>query len=408
MRRPPSVEEPPVPDRPSLWTRAVAGEPPDPASGAISTPIVQATSFVVEPGAVGFSAEDMREEQPYFYGRWGSPTVRVLERRLADLDDGEDAVCFASGMAAITGLLLHLVRQGDHAVVSDLCYAGVAEWARQDLPRAGVEVTFVDTSDLDEVRAAIRPSTRVVYVETPVNPTLRLADVEALAGVSHAAGALLVVDSTVATPVALRPLTLGADFVVHSLTKYACGHGDAMGGVVIGRRDAMARLRRHSLVHLGAALAPAAASLILRGLVTLPLRMRAHEEGALEVARFLEGHPRVRRVLYPGLDSHPQRALARRTMANTSGLLSFVAEGGEALARRLGERLRIALYAVSLGKHRTLVYYLPTEDLLRTSFQLQGEKARRFRELAGEGLFRVSIGLEAPGEIVEDLARALA
>jgi cystathionine gamma-synthase/methionine-gamma-lyase len=333
--------------------------------------------------------------------------VRVLERRLADLDDGEDAVCFASGMAAVTGLLLHLLGQGDHAVVSDLCYAGVAEWTRQDLRRFGVEVTFVDTSDPDEVRQALRPNTRVVYVETPVNPVLRLVDVEALAAIAHGGGAALVVDSTIATPIALQPLTLGADYVVHSLTKYACGHGDALGGVVIGRRGAMARLRQHSLVHMGAALSPNAASLILRGLVTLPLRMRAHEEGAVRVARFLEGHPRVRRVLYPGLDSHPQRALAIRTMRNTSGLLSFVAEGGAALARQLGERLRLALYAVSLGKHRTLVYYLPTDDLLRTSFQLEPDKERRFRALAGEGLFRVSVGLEAPDEIVGDLDQAL-
>ncbi len=394
-------------ERPSLWTRAVAGEPPDPTYGAITTPVVQATSFVVAPGAVGFSAEDLREEQPFFYGRWGSPTVRVLERRLADLDDGEDAVCFATGMAAVTGLLLHLLQQGDHAVVSDLCYAGVAEWARHDLRRLGVDVTFVDTSDLAEVRAAVRPGTRVVYAETPVNPTLRLVDVAALSAIAHDAGALLAVDSTIATPIGIRPLALGADFVLHSLTKYACGHGDALGGVVIGRRDATARLRQHTLIHLGAALAPSAASLILRGLVTLPLRMRAHEEGALRVARVLEAHPRVRRVLYPGLDSHPQRELALRTMANTSGLLSFVADGGEALARQVGERLRLALYAVSLGKHRTLVYYLPTEDLLRTSFQLDAEKARRFREVAGDGLFRISVGLEAPEEIVADLDQAL-
>jgi len=395
-----------VPDRRSLWTRAVAGEPPDPTYGAIGTPIVQATSFVVEPGAVGFSAEDLGDEQPWFYGRWGSPTVRVLEKRLADLDDGEDAVCFASGMAAATGLLLHLLGKGDHALVSDVCYAGVAEFAR-GLGRLGVEVAFVDTSDLEEVRAALRPTTRVVYVETPANPTLRLADVEALAALTRGTGAALIVDSTIATPMGLRPLTMGADYVVHSLTKYACGHGDALGGAVIGRREDMASLRQRSLIHLGAALNPAAASLILRGLVTLPLRMRAHEEGAVRVARFLESHPRVRRVLYPGLDSHPQRALAIRTLRNTSGLLSFVADGGAALARQLGERLHLALYAVSLGKHRTLVYYLSTDDLIRTSYRLEGEAERRFRAVAGDGLFRVSVGLESPDELVADLGEAL-
>jgi cystathionine beta-lyase/cystathionine gamma-synthase len=395
-------------DRWSLWTRAVAGEPPDAAHGAIGTPIVQATSFVVKPGEVGFSAADMREDQPYFYARWGSPTVRTLERALADLDDGEDAVCFASGMAAASGLLLHVLRAGDHAVVSDVCYAGVAELARDGLRRLGIEVSFADLSDLEEVRAALRPGTRLVWAETPVNPILRLVDVEALARVAHGAGAALAVDSTIATPIGLTPLALGADFVVHSLTKYACGHGDALGGVVVGRRSAMAALRQDALVHHGGAMSPVAASLVLRGLVTLPLRMRAHEEGALRVARFLEGHPRVRRVLYPGLDSHPQAALARRQLRNASGLLSFVADGGDALARQLAARLRLVLYAVSLGKHRSLLYYLPTEDLLRTSYRLEGEKAARFRALAGEGLFRVSVGLEAPDEIVADLAQALA
>lgn len=395
-------------DRFSLWTRAVAGEPPDAATGAIGTPIVQATSFVVKPGEIGFSAADMTDDQPYFYGRWSSPTVRVLERRLADLDDGEDAVCFATGMAAISGLLLHLLRAGDHAIVSEICYAGVAELGRDGLRRLGIEVTFADLSELDEVRAAVRPNTRLVYAETPVNPILRLADVEALAEVAHGAGAMLAVDSTIATPIGIRPLALGADYVLHSLTKYACGHGDALGGAVIGNRRAMAALRQDALVHHGGAMGPNAASLILRGLVTLPLRMRAHEEGALRVARFLEAHPRVRRVLYPGLPSHPQAALARRQLRNTSGLLAFVADGGAELARQLADRLQLVLYAVSLGKHRSLVYYLPTDDLLRTSFPLTGEKASRFRALAGDGLFRLSVGLEAPDEIIADLERALA
>lgn len=393
--------------RPSLWTRAVAGEPLDAATGAIGTPIVQATSFAVPPGEVGFSAADMTDEQPFFYGRWSSPTVRVLERRLADLDDGEDAVCFASGMAAASALLLHLLGAGDHAIVGDICYAGVAELAREELPRLGIEISFADLADLEDVRAALRPNTRLVYAESPANPTLQLADVDALARLAHAHGAALAVDSTIATPVGLRPLSLGADYVVHSLTKYACGHGDALGGVVIGSRAAMAALRQRCLVHHGGVLAPQAASLILRGLVTLPLRMRAHQEGALRVASFLEQHARVKRVLYPGLASHPQAALARRQLANTSGLLAFAAEGAAELATRLADRLQLVLYAVSLGKHRSLIYYLPTEDLLRTSFRLPHDKAERFRALAGPGLFRLSVGLEDPDEIIADLDRAL-
>ncbi|HEX8821163.1 MAG TPA: aminotransferase class V-fold PLP-dependent enzyme [Archangium sp.] len=339
-------------------------------------------------------------------GTW--PTVRTLEKRLADLEGGEDALCFASGMAAITGLLLHLLKSGDHLVLSDVCYAGAAEFARGMLRRYGVEVTPVDTSDLEQVRAALRPNTRLVYIETPCNPILKLTDVEAVATLAHQAGARLVVDSTIATPIGLQPLSLGADFVIHSLTKYIGGHGDVLGGVVVGRSNELAALRQDALIHLGAVLSPFPAWLILRSLATLPQRMAAHAATALEVAMFLETHPRVRRVIYPGLDSHPQAELARRQLRNTSGMISFQVEDGPAVARRLAERMKVVKYAVSLGKPHSLVFYLPTEDLQRTSFQLPPDLLARYRDWAGEGIFRLSIGLEAPRDIIRDLEQALA
>jgi cystathionine gamma-synthase/methionine-gamma-lyase len=385
-----------------------AGETPQDGQRALAPPIVTATSFAVHPGEIGFSAEDIGEDAPYFYSRWANPTVRSLEEKVAALDGGEDAVCFATGMAAATGLLLHLLRAGDRLVVSDVCYAGVAEFVRQTLPKFGVEVVPVDLSDLEEARRAIRPGTRLVYAETPANPILRLTDVPALAEIAREAGAELAVDATIATPIGLRPLAMGATYVVHSLTKYACGHGNALGGAVIGGAAAMARLRQDSLIHLGASMSPHAAATILQGLATLPLRMRAHEEGALRVAAFLEGHARVRRVLYPGIDSHPQRDLARRQMANTSGLMAYVLADGGAGVAKIAERLRVVTYAVSLGKHRSLLYYIPTEDILRTSFRMDDAHAARYREWAGEGVFRLSVGLEAAEDLIEDLGRALA
>ncbi|QRO02213.1 aminotransferase class I/II-fold pyridoxal phosphate-dependent enzyme [Archangium violaceum] len=388
-------------------TRLVQTDADSEEGAPLNTPLVMSTTFRAHPEGVGFSAVDMGEESPFFYARWSTPTVRTLERRLADLEGGEDALCFASGMAAITGLLLHLLKPGDHLVLSDVCYAGAAEFARGMLRRYGVEVSPVDTSDLAQVRAALRPNTRLVYIETPCNPILKLTDVQAVASLAHEAGARLVVDATLATPIGLQPLALGADFVIHSLTKYIGGHGDVLGGVVVGRRTELAALRQDSLIHLGAVLSPFPAWLILRSLPTLPQRMAAHEASARAVASFLQNHPRVRHVIYPGLDSHPQAELARRQLRNTSGMIAFQTEDGPAMARRLAERMKVVKYAVSLGKPHSLVFYLPTEDLQRTSFQLPPDLLERYRAWAGDGIFRLSIGLEAPDDLIRDLDQAL-
>ena len=388
-------------------TRAIhAGEAPDPSTGASAPSIVMSTTFVTEAGA-SFSAEDFREDTPFIYTRWGNPTIAQLERKLASLEGAEACIAFASGMAAITGLLLQSLKPGDHLVLSDVSYAGTAEFAKDYLATRGIEVTRVDMSDPCNIEAAMRPNTRIVYAETPANPLIRLTDIAAAARIAHAAGARLIVDSTIATPLATRPLELGADYVVHSLTKYLGGHGDAIGGAVLGGAADLAELKKGVGIHLGGIISPFNAWLIMRGLATLPIRMRAHEEGALAVGKFLEGRRGVKRVIYPGLASHPQAELARRQMENFSGMLSFQVDDGEAAARRLSEKLEIIHYAVSLGHHRSLVFYLSTADMLRTSFELSPAQEASYKTYAGEGIFRLSVGLEDARDLIEDLDRAL-
>ncbi len=387
-----------------------AGEPKRTVGAPVSPPIVASTSFYSAPDAGGFSAADLTDETPHFYTRWGNPTVDLLESRLAALEGGAGAVVYASGMAAISALFFARLRAGDHLIIPDVCYAGVAELAHDVLSRFGIAVSVVDTSSADAVAAAIRPgTTRLVHIETPANPILKLTDIAAVARIAHDAGAELSVDSTIATPIATQPIALGADYVVHSLTKYVCGHGDALGGAVVAReRDRLAALRQGALVHQGAALNPFAAWLMLRGLETLPVRMRVHEANARAVATFLEGHPAVAAVHWPGLERHSQAELAHRQMRNFSGLLSFaVKRDAAALARRAAERVRIFSYAVSLGKTKSLLYYIPTDDLLRTSFKLDRESAEAYRASAGEGVFRVSVGLEEPSDLLTDLAQVL-
>ena len=390
-----------------LRTTAVhAGEKPDPTTGAIAPNVVMATSYVVgEP--LAFSIEDQGEDSPFVYGRWGSPTLRQLATKLAVFENAEACELYASGMAATTALLLGTLNSGDHLVVSDTNYAGTAELVRNTLPRFGIEATPIDTSDLDAVTSAIRPTTRLIFIETPVNPILRLADISAIGEIAEDAGVAFGVDSTFATPVATRPLELGADFVVHSLTKYIGGHGDAIGGAVLGPTAAIRALNREMTVHHGGVLSPLNAWLIMRGAVTLPIRMSAHEAAALAVAEFLEAHSAVTRVIYPGLSSYPQRVLADRQMANFGGMLTFQVADGDSLAERMRNELKIFRYAVSLGHPHSLIYWLPTSELMASSFRLTGRQLDSYRAYAGDGIFRVSVGLEDPADLIEDLSAVL-
>lgn len=390
-----------------MKTAAVhAGTPSNPLTGAAAPDIAMSTMFVIEPG-ISFSADDITDETPFVYTRWGNPTIQQLERKLAVLEGAEDCVAFGSGVAAIAALFLHILKAGDHLVMSDVTYAAASEFANQKLPNLGIQVTRVDASDPQNVREALRPNTRLVYLETPVNPLLRLTDVEAVAGIAHEVGAPVAVDSTFATPVGLKPVELGADYVIQSLTKYICGHGDAIGGALLGPSEEMKKLRKMA-IHMGGILSPFNAWLLLRGVATLPIRMAAHQENALAVARHLEQHPKIKRVMYPGLPSHPQHDLAVRQMKNFSGMVTFQVEDGPAAARLLSERMEIIHYAVSLGHNRSLLCYLPTDDLLRSSFHLTPEQERSYRAFAGDGVFRFSVGLEDPADLIADLDQALA
>lgn len=385
-----------------------AGEWVDPATRASSPNLVMSVTFAPET-VTGFSARDEQGYEGYVYGRVGSPTVGQLETKLAALEGGEAALCFASGIAAAHALILGRLSGGDHLIVPDANYVGIAELARDTLPRFGIEVSYVDVSRPEEVAAAIRPNTRMLWLETPANPTMKLCDIALLAGLAHQKGVRdVAVDSTYATPIATRPLALGADFVVHSLTKYIGGHGDAMGGAVIGRAEDMAALNLEATVHFGGVLSPFNAWLILRGAATLPIRMQAHEQAALKVARFLESHPAVARVFYPGLPSHPQHELAKRQMRNFSGMMTFqTRERGPDIAARMVRSLEVIHYAVSLGHHRSLIYWISTDDIQASTFRHDAEQLRRYRDYAGDGVFRLSVGIENGDDLIADLERVL-
>ncbi|HMQ55829.1 MAG TPA: PLP-dependent aspartate aminotransferase family protein, partial [Anaerolineae bacterium] len=299
-----------------------AGEQPDPITRAASPNLVMSTTYIADPDS-GFSIENVEADAPYVYTRWSNPTTDQLERKLAALEGAEAGVAFASGMAAISALFLHSLKSGDQLLMSDVAYAGAAELTNEILPGFGIEVIKVNLSNLDELAAVLSPRAKLVFIDTPCNPLLRLTDIAAVAGMAHAVGAKVAVDSTFATPVATRPIELGADFVIHSLTKYIGGHGDALGGALLGPKAELDALRQRINVRLGGVISPFNAWLILRGAATLPLRMKAHEAGAMQVARFLESHPQVKQVMYPGLSSHPQHRLAQRQMENFSGMLTF-------------------------------------------------------------------------------------
>lgn len=380
-----------------------AGERPDPATGASSPNIVMSSTYVTDKPE-GFSAHELTDDSPFVYTRWANPTVRALEEKMAALEGAEACACYASGMGAAAAIVFSLLSSGDHLIVSDVSYAGIAELARDTLPRFGIEVSVVNTSQAEEVSNAMRDETKMIFIDTPCNPIMRLTDIAEIVKIASYGDALVVADNTFATPIGTRPLSLGVDLVMHSLTKYVGGHGDALGGCVCGSSELIRKLNIEATVHYGGIMSPFNAWLIARGAATLPLRMKAHQEGALSLGRFLEQHPKVEAVVYPGLPSHPQHNLAAAQMDNFSGMLTFRVKGGDGadVARRMAENLRIAHYAVSLGHHRTLVCYMPTEDLIASSFRLEGAQAEDYRRFAGDGVFRVSVGLEDAADLIAD------
>ncbi len=370
-------------------TRAIhAGQEPEAATGAVIVPIYQTSTFAQE--AVGV-------HKGYDYARSGNPTRTALETALAALDGGAHALAFASGLAAETAVLLSL-SAGDHVIGGDDCYGGTYRLFDKVFARHGISFDFVDTRDPEEVAEAIRPETRLVWLETPTNPMLKLADIARIAELARARGVLTLVDNTFASPYLQRPLEWGADIVLYSTTKYMGGHSDVVGGaLVLNDEDLYARLKFLQNA-AGGVPGPFDSWLVLRGLKTLALRMRAHSANALAVAQFLEGHPAVAQVIYPGLLSHPQHALAARQMRDFGGMISLILHGGEDAANALVTRTRLFTLAESLGGVESLIE-VPAG---MTHASVAGSKL----EVPG-GLVRLSVGIEEAEDLIADLAQAL-
>jgi cystathionine beta-lyase/cystathionine gamma-synthase len=375
-----------------------AGQEPEPVTGAVAVPIFQTSTYAQE--AFG------RPRAGYEYARTKNPTRLALEQLLAALEGGATGHAFASGMAAITTAMLALVSAGDRVVVSRDTYGGTYRFFSKILERFGVLFDYVDTSDLDAVRKAIRPATRMIYAETPTNPTMEIADLAALAeiaresSVTHGAKVHLAVDNTFATPYFQRPLRLGADVVVHSTTKYLNGHSDSVGGAVICSDPEDGAKIGFVQNAAGGILSPFDAFLVTRGIKTLPVRMRAHDANGRAVAAFLAAHPKISRVLYPGLPSHPGHALAARQMTGFGGMISFDL-GSEGAARRMLDRVTLCALAESLGGVESLVSHPATMT------HASVEPAERARRGITSGLVRLSVGIEKVEDILGDLDEAL-
>lgn len=382
-------------------TRVIHGaERRDSLTGAVTTPIYQTATF-------GFSkARDVvravkGESSSFVYSRWDNPTVRTLERKLSELEAAEDAAFFSSGMAAISTAVIALLQKGDHVLAIRDLYGETYRLIHDLLPRFGVESTLVDTTDLRAMRDKIRKDTKVVYVETPTNPTLKLVDIREAGRITHAKGAKLLVDNTFASPINQRPLKLGADLILHSATKYLNGHSDVIAGAVAGSSDLVGIVKKMRRV-LGGTLDPHAAYLILRGIKTLSVRVDKQCEGAERLADYLSEHEKVLRVNYPGLESHPQRELAKKQMKAFGGMLSFEIRGKMKDAMKFTESLKIATLGGSLGSVETLV----SQPATLTHTQLS--PAERKRTGISETLVRVSVGLEDVNDLIEDFEQALA
>ncbi|MEO2133915.1 aminotransferase class V-fold PLP-dependent enzyme [Microbacterium sp.] len=364
---------------------------------ALRTPLVMANSYALpeDPSEISWSAT-----APGLYTRNTGVNQQALQDKLAALEGGDDAVALASGVAALHAVFFTHVRVGDHVVVSDETYEATWRLWTELLPgRYGIEATFVDISDLDAVRAAMRPQTRLVCIEAIANPTTKVADVAALAEIAHASDALLMVDSTFTPPPLYRPLHDGADLVVHSLTKYINGHGDAMGGAVIGRRELIEPIKADAMVDVGGVISPFNAWQIQRGSVTLPLRMRQHTASAAAIAAFLEDDPRVAFIRYPGLRTHPDHALATRQFtAGFGGMMAFAVDGDPDTQNRFVSRLRLITSGFSLGHDDSLIVHTGTGG---------GRVAAYPEEFRRWGHLRLSVGLEDTADLLADIAAAL-
>ncbi len=381
-------------------TKLVHAGIPDDAHGSVVTPIYQTSTFAfrdAQQGANRFAGT----EGGYIYTRIGNPTTVALEENVAQLENGFGATAMASGMGAVSTVYLALLSGGDHIVSTDSVYGPSRGLMEKHMSRFGVTSSYVDTSDLANLRGAMRPNTKVVYIESPSNPAMSVTDLAAAAEIAHAAGALLVVDNTFASPHLQKPLDLGADLVLHSVTKFINGHADVVGGIVVSKTEALHKQIRAMLINLGANMDPHQAYLVSRGLKTLALRVERAEQSARLVAPWLEARPEVAWVRYIGLPSHPQHALAGRQMTGYGSMIAFELKGGTEAGRIVMDSVKLAGLAVSLGGVETLISH--------PASMTHAGMARENRLAAGitDGLVRLSIGIEDVADILADLDQAL-
>jgi methionine-gamma-lyase len=371
------------------------------AFGSAVTPIYQTSTFAfknAQHGADLFSGK----EQGFIYTRIGNPTIKVFEDAMAELEQGFGGIATSSGMAAVSSVYMALLGQGKHIVCSSSVYGPSRMILERDFSRFGVEMSFVETSDLAQIEKAIRPNTTVLYIETPANPTMLITDIQAASDIAHKTGITVVVDNTFSSPYLQNPLLLGADVVLHSITKYINGHADVVGGVIVAKEEAMYKKVRSSMIYLGGNMDPHQAFLTHRGLKTLGVRMDRAQENAEVVAVYLENHPKIAWVLYPGLASHPQHELAKKQMKGFSSMISFGVKGGLEAGKTLMDNVHLAILAVSLGGVETLIQH--PASMTHAGMTKEG------RAEAGitDELVRFSVGIENVEDIIEDLDQALA
>lgn len=373
-------------------TRAIhAGQEPDPTTGAIMTPIYMSSTYVqASPGV----------HKGYEYSRTGNPTRKAYEDCVASLENGKYGFAFASGCAAST-TIMHLVKAGDHVVTCDDMYGGSFRLFDKVIRHNGIEFSYVDLTQAENLSAALKPNTKMVWIETPTNPTLKLVDIKKIAAITSQKGILLVVDNTFMSPYFQRPLELGADLVVHSATKYIGGHSDLIGGCVVTRRSDLAEKIAFLSNSMGGIQGAFDAYLLLRSLKTLHIRMKTHQENAMAVAKFLEAHPKIDKVVYPGLESHPQHKLAKEQMTGFGGVITFYIKGGMPAARTILESVKIFALAESLGGVESLIEH----PAIMTHASVPPENRKKLG--IDDGLIRVSVGIENQKDLLNDLSQAL-
>lgn len=381
-------------------TKAVhAGQEPDPTTGSVVTPIYASSTFVFESAEQG--ADRFLGKQPgYIYTRLGNPTVRALELNVAALEGAEDARAAATGMAAITGVVMSVVKSSDHVVAGNMLYGGTHKLLTDILKEYGVEHTLVDTMDPANFEKAIQPNTKMIYIETPSNPLMSLTDIKAVAKIGKKHGIVTVIDNTFMSPYLQRPIEMGIDVVVHSLTKSLSGHSDMVGGIVVASKEFLKKMDP-TFKNMGATMGAWDAWLTLRGIKTLHVRWDRMLENAQKIAEYLEAHPKVDHVNYPGLPSHPQYELGKKQMDGSGGMMSFELKGGLEAGRKMMNSVKLCSLAVSLGAVETLICHPPS----MTHSVVPREE--RIRSGLTDGLVRLSVGIEDLDEIIEDLGQAL-